>query len=290
MKKITILFLLTFSINIVAHAQQSTEVYLFDLTKTESGFELTNPVNASDNEGYDNQPSFTKDGKALLFASTRNEQTDILWYDIQSGNKSWLSTTLGGEYSPVLTPDGTHISAVRLDPDGLQLLYQYSIKDKTPQVLIPDLKIGYYAWISEATIVAFVLGEPATLQKINVATGKSELLQNNPGRSIHRIPGTQDFSFVDKTDPDTWIIMRSKLNDSQSVEQITSTLPGAEDMAWIDDRFIVMGNESNLYIYDLQNKNSNKWELLADLSNYNLNTITRLAYHNGKLAVVVNGK
>ena len=69
MKKITILFLLTFSINIVAHAQQSTEVYLFDLTKTESGFELTNPVNASDNEGYDNQPSFTKDGKALLFAS-----------------------------------------------------------------------------------------------------------------------------------------------------------------------------------------------------------------------------
>jgi hypothetical protein len=50
-----------------------------------------------------------------------------------------------------------------------------------------------------------------------------------------------------------------------------------------------MGKESKLFYFDTYNP-SNAWNLLADLSKYELKGITRLAYGLNKLAVVVNGK
>lgn len=289
MKTYIVLFLITFSISSAAIAQQSTEVYLFDLAEKESGFELLNPINVSDNEGYDNQPSFTEDGKSLLYASTRNEQTDILWYDIESGSKRWISDTPGGEYSPVLMSDGEHISAVRLDPDGLQLLYKYSIKDGSSEVLIPNLKIGYYSWFLTSRIVAFVLGEPATLQEIDLAHNEIVAVDENPGRSIHYIPATKSYSYVDKSDPDDWKIMKAVPNNSEWTEEITSTLPGSEDMVWLNIYTIVMGKDDKLYHFDTRSESTN-WKLFADLSEFGLSGITRLAKNGNKIAVVVNGK
>ena len=45
-------------------AQEATEIYLFDLTEQEGQISINNPINISNNEGYDNQPSFTEDGLA----------------------------------------------------------------------------------------------------------------------------------------------------------------------------------------------------------------------------------
>ena len=67
-----ILLLLVF----VVSAQPSTEVYLFDIFVNGETLELKNKRNISNNEGYDNQPSFYNDN-IVLFASTRNKQTDI---------------------------------------------------------------------------------------------------------------------------------------------------------------------------------------------------------------------
>ena len=39
-------------------AQPNTDVFLFDLNTENGTFELSNMKNISDNEGYDNQPSF----------------------------------------------------------------------------------------------------------------------------------------------------------------------------------------------------------------------------------------
>jgi hypothetical protein len=61
-------------------------------------------------------------------------------------------------------------------------------------------------------------------------------------------------------------------------------------MVWIGTNIIVMGSGSNLYFYDLRDGDSSEWKLLANLSEFNLDGISRLAYHNGKIAVVVNGK
>ena len=95
-----------------SYAQTSTEVYLFDIELMDGEYTLMNPRNVSDNDGYDNQPSFTADGKGLLFASTRGDQTDILWYDLSTATKRWLSDTEGSEYSPVLVTTPSFDSVV----------------------------------------------------------------------------------------------------------------------------------------------------------------------------------
>ncbi len=276
-------------ISVLASAQPSTEVYLFNIEKTESGFVLSSPINISNNEGYDNQPSFTKNGKAILFASTRNGQTDILKYDIESGSKTWLSDTPGGEYSPVHMSNGNFVSAVRLDPDGLQRLYKYPFNGGEPAVLVKDLIIGYYTFFQENTIIAFVLDEPQTLQEINLSNGDSKIMYNNPGRSIHYIPESNRYSFIDKSDPDEWKIMSAIPNNPESTKSITTTLPGVEDMAWFNGNTILIGKESTLYFFNTNEEDGN-WKLLADLSEFNLTGISRLAIKENYLAVVVEGK
>lgn len=288
MKKLFLLTILFFT-TIASVAQSSTEVYLFDLKETKNGFSISNPLNISNNDGYDNQPSFTDDGKTMLFSSTRNNQTDILWYHIQSGTKKWISETPGGEYSPVLMPDGKHISAVRLDPDGLQLLYKYSIADGSSEVLVPDLKIGYYTWFLNSRLIAFVLGEPATLQEIDLDSRKAQIMYTNPGRSIHYIPSTKKYSFVDKSDSVNWKIMEAVPGNSEWTSEITPTLTNSEDMVWLDVNTIVMGKKEHLYFFDRQQE-SKGWQVFADLSEYNLSDISRLAFKGGKLAIVVSGK
>jgi hypothetical protein len=284
------LFIALFSLlTISVSAQPSTEVYLFDFEKTATGYELINSLNVSNNVGYDNQPSFSKDGESLIFASTRNGQTDILWYDIASGSKKWITNTPGGEYSPVMMPDGKHISAVRLDPDGLQRLYKYSIESGDSEILISELEVGYYTWFFRTKIIAFVLGDPATIQEIDITNDKADLMYQYPGRSIHYIPGTKDYSFIDKSDSSSWKIMRAVPGNKEWTKEITITLAGSEDMVWLDMQTILMGMGNKLYYFDTRD-DSKEWKLFADLSQYDLTGITRLATYKNKLSVVVSGK
>ena len=98
MKSKFLLVLLTLFF-ITAFAQPATEVYLFELKAVDNLFTVSNPVNISNNRGYDNQPSFMKNGQDVLFTSTRNGQTDIVRYNINKNRKTWLTDTKGSEYS-----------------------------------------------------------------------------------------------------------------------------------------------------------------------------------------------
>lgn len=278
-------------ITLPVSAQSSTEVYLFDLTQNrDKTITLSKPVNISDNEGYDNQPSFSKNGHYLYFSSTRNGQTDILRYEVDSAVKTWLTNTPGGEYSPLESPDGKYITAVRLDPDGLQRLYQYPANGGAPAELVEDLVIGYYTWYFQNQIISFVLGDPPVLCITKLDNQETQIIMQNPGRSIHVIPGTLTFSYIDKSDPDHWFIKKAQPGSPEEPQTITETLKGSEDMAWLNSSVMLMGKGSKLYAFDLNG--SDNWELVTDLSLYGLDNITRLAVHGrtGKIAVVVSGK
>ena len=140
-------------------AQIETEVYLFDMELNNGKPVLSNPKNISNNPGYDNQPSFWDDD-SVLFASTRENQTDILQFNVNEGSmSSWLTyTTAGSEYSPLRIPGKNAVSAIRLDVDGLQRLYEYDVETSESEAL-SDLKIGYHVWFDNQILVATVLVE-----------------------------------------------------------------------------------------------------------------------------------
>ena len=101
--------------------------------------EIGKPINISNSPGYDNQPSFTPDGAAVLFTSVRGERkpdpansaatgSDIYRYDIAPARLSQVTNTPEAEYSPTVTPDGRHISVIRVEADGTQRLWRFATR------------------------------------------------------------------------------------------------------------------------------------------------------------------
>jgi len=260
--------------------QPSTEVYLFDLSKEG----LKNPVNISNNEGYDNQPSFWPDSQSVLYARSVDGQTEIARYFVDSKETKIITSTLqGSEYSPTPMPGTSSISSVRLDTTGLQLLYRYNLLGES-EVLVEDLKIGYHAWISNEEIVTFVLGEPATMQIINVKTGEAKTVGESIGRSLHKVPSRDLYSYVDKSS-EPWSIRLMNLATDQSAK-VSDVLAGAEDYCWTANEKILMGSGSVIY----QMNEIEGWLPFADLKEkFEIEgNISRLsASPDGKLLAVV---
>ncbi len=271
---------------VFALGQPNTEVYLFDIS-VQDEISISNPRNVSNNPGYDNQPSFTQNGKFLLFSSTRNDQTDILRYDLGSDAKTWLSDTPGGEYSPTQTPDEDFVSSIMLEPDGRQLLWKFPLDPGEGEILVPYLKIGYHTWLNESRLFAFVLGQTMTLQDIDLKTQRAEIIRENIGRSLHKVPGEEKISFVDKNS-DTWSVFTYEPSTS-TFDSLIATPEGSEDMTWLKKGGIIIGDDSRILFWD--GKEDSGWKEVADLSDYGMSGISRLTVNRNQslLAVVVNG-
>ena len=265
-------------------AQPNTEIYLFDLNKDEEGnYDLISPFNISNNEGYDNQPSFWPDGKSILYARTVDGQTEIARYFIGTNKTNVITQTLqGSEYSPTPTPNG-RISSIRLDTTGLQRLYSYDLRGNA-EVIVEDIVIGYHLWLDDNSLVAFVLGEPNTLQYIDLKSKKMKQIATDIGRSLHKVPKSKWYSFVDKSE-DQWTIKAVNEKNGKK-EDVTRVRDGAEDYCWTPASEILMGQGSVLWLWSARSG----WKEIADLSNFGLNEITRLAISpdGTQLAVVVN--
>ncbi len=266
-------------------SQPSTEVYLLDIDLAEDTPAVTNPKNISTNVGYDNQPSFSASGEYLYYTSLQaDNQTDIIQYNLQSGEKVRISESDGSEYSPTEMPDGKGVSTIILKRDGEQLLWRYDLASGKREVLVPELVIGYHCWYDATTIFSFVLGEQSTLQRSNLTTGENVILDQQIGRSLHRIPKTSAISYISKK-AEAWDIIKYDPATGQS-EKIAPTLEGSEDLCWTPDGAIIMGKGSRLYVL----KPGKDWQLIVDFSKFGLAGITRLAMSpaGDKLAVVVN--
>ena len=268
-------------------AQTGTEVYLFDLNISKKSVSISNPVNISNNAGYDNQPSFLQDGKAVLFAYTVSGQTEIAKYDILEKKLTVLTQTPGSEYSPLQTPDIDYFSAILLEKDGTQLLNRYALSECKPTILIPDVVVGYHTWESPQSLFAFVLGSPNTLQYIRLERGLDlKQIAVNPGRSLHYHSATRKLYFVDKSEAQP--VIKTYATQSEKFETIVPVLDSSEDFVVLGEKTLFMGKGSELFLFEGLNKQP-KWEIIADLSAFGLSGISRLAISPDQkyLAVVV---
>lgn len=272
--------------------QNATDIYLFDLVKTEDNYVLKNPVNISNNKGFDNHPSFTEDGRSILFSSVRKGQMDIAQYKIFDNYRTWLTDTEANEFSPQSYPKKKkYFTAVRLEDDGSQLLYKYSYKGKDPEILIPNLKVGYYLWLNSRSLVSFVIGDVETLQVSDFKNKIKYPIQKNIGRSLQKIPYSMDigsdlFSFISKDheEPEIYAI-NPKTSD---IKYIADPLPDSEDLTWTKEGVILMGNNDK--IYKLKPGEDKEWTPIIIESNLPIKNITRLQVSpNGlKIAIVVD--
>lgn len=274
-----------------AQAPPDTEIYLAPLKITNGAIEIGAATNITNNPGYDNQPFFTPDGRAVLFTSVRGggTQTDIYRYELPikhseglpAGRASQVTNTPESEYSPTITPAGA-LSVIRVELDGnnTQRLWQFTADGRDPRVVLENVKpVGYHAWAADHTLALFVLGQPATLQVADTRTGTARTIASDIGRSILRIPGgTGEISFVqrERTGDVTRLLIK-KLNASTgAVADLTVALPGGNDadLAWTPDGTLLMARAGALHAWK---PGQSGWNEIVSFERLSLAGVSRLA-------------
>ena len=274
-------------------APPATEVFLATFAIKDGKATLGAPINISNGPGYDNQPSFTPDGRSILFTSVRDDRkpdpansaatgSDIYRYDIASRRISQVTSTPESEYSPTPTPDGKHISVIRVEADGTQRLWRFAADGSNPELVLTDVKpVGYHAWGDPETLALFVLGRPATLQVASVSTGKADIIAKDIGRSISRVP-RGGISYVQREARDgqtSLAVMQLDPKTRQTTALVrVMTGPRDPDLAWTPDGILLMAHEGKLYAW---RREARDFAVAADLQALGLKDVTRLAVSPG---------
>ena len=264
-----------------------TDIFVVDMRLSGGRVEFGRPANVTDKPAHDNQPSFTPDGRAILFSSQREGgQTDVYRYDLASAETARLTSTPESEYSPTVTPDGKFFSVVRVEADGTQRLWKFPLAGAAPPSLVmAGVKpVGYHLWLDARTLALFVLGaggRPHTLQVAVLGKRPGEVVElstmaTNIGRSFQHLPGrAAGFTFVHKLSPDDWVIKTVDLKTHRT-SQLARTLPASEDYARLPDGSLLMARDSKLFRLDPAR--SQDWQEVADFAAARASCrITRLA-------------
>ena len=272
----------------MALAQAGSEIFLFDVRVKNGQMILTNPVNATNHPGYDNQPSFDPNQPVVYYSSFNDEgRADIKSFNYETEKTNFITMTNEREYSPTVTPDGRYLSCIIQRDNDAQDLGKYPREGGEAITLIDNLIVGYHAWIDSDNLLLFVLGEPATLRWYNLATKTDKVLAENIGRSLHKIPGENAMSFVLKKGDGEWVISRLDVA-TQVITPIVNSLPGREDMTWTRNGSIIMSDGEKIFM--LNTKKEKSWREIKVEASQAFQGITRLALGAGgkKMAIVVS--
>jgi hypothetical protein len=172
-----------------------------------------------------------------------------------------------------------------VEDDGTQRLWKYDFKEETYSIIAKNLKpVGYHAWLNETNFISFILGDPPGLYRYDTQENRQELIHKGIGRSLHKIPGRTEGSFVDRSGDVP--SLRSYDGHFNQTTEICQLLPGSQDLAWIDGDHIVMANEEGLFI---KNTNTSEdWYLLDDLKSVSGKKPSRIAIDpKGKFLAIV---
>ena len=262
----------------------STDIYLLDIIVKKNKIKISNPVKVTDNPGYDNQPYFTEDGKYLYYtAITDDKQADIYRLDLITLKTQQVTNTAESEYSPTPILGSTAITTVRVDMDSTQRLYElFPFSRKPPEILFPSVKdIGYHCWLNENFVAMFRLEETFNLHLANKVNKRIVKVKTNIGRCFQRVPGTNNLSFVSKSDSLNWTIKQYNLR-SKTITDIAPVYNQNEDFVWIGPNLLLMGDKGTFYCYNIEKmkwvKGKNFSSVLGNFYRIQVNSdLTRMA-------------
>ena len=286
MKNLLLLIFLLASCHLIAQVP-TTNIYLFDYLPDDNGKVVLNKpriLSASNLDGYNNQPRWFNDEELYTTRQRAgNDQTDLVIYNIQNETETLFTKTRQSEYSATPTPDGKHLSCIRVEDDGVQVLWQYPL-DRShggKRILNHIQDIGYHFWVNDSEVVLFIVGSPLKFVLANTSNTDTYEISTKIGRCFGQLDNGQ-ILFVYKYTEDIWHLKSFDPSTKRS-KFIAETPKGSQDFAIIEGGSIIMGQGSKLLRSDAP---YTSWVEIGDVRSYDINNISRLAYHRGKLAVI----
>ena len=272
-------------------AQTGSEIYLFDLKMKGGQVFLSGGINITNHKGYDNQPYFHP-SQSLIYYSSFNDsnRSDIKYYNYQTKETSNLTLTNDREYSPTVTPDENFISCIIQRDNGAQDLGKYPLSGGEPEILINTLKIGYHAWAAKDKLLLFVLEDSNanSLHYYDLSAKSDKIIAKNIGRSLHKIPGQDAMSFVQKITDSTSVITRFD-PATGATSPLAFTLKRIDQLTWLQNNIMLMSNGKALFS-SVAGAGAVWKPVIVEGDASMLKGVTRLATNstNTKLAVVVS--
>jgi len=240
----------------------------------------------SDKNSYNNQPNLTNNGVYFTHEVITNgqSQTDIAYYDLTTKQITNITNSPVSEYSPTIMPNKNNLSAIVVEADGKQKLWQYPLKSEDAPSRIFDWiePVGYHAWGVQNDLVMFILGKPHTLQYTSVEAAKGQVIASNIGRTLIYNSSTATFLFsYTKNDQH---ILASFNPQNKQVEDLLRLPAQVQDFILKDDATIAYAIKNRVYQRNIDGSNEvSQW---LDLSAYCETNITRMSFNNEKLAFV----
>ena len=267
----------------IAHSAMPKSEILLAKPNTEYGLQVSR---ITEGNSYNNQPLLTDNG--IYFTQEVNElgqsQTDLAFYSFDDQQTYNLTNSPVSEYSATLTPKGDALSAIVVEADGKQKLWQYPLNTELPPSRIFEWiePVGYHAWGIDNDLVMFILGEPHTLQYTKVAAAKGQVVAQNIGRTLMFNASLAAFTFTYTKNAENWLA--SYAPNSQMVTDLFRLADGVQDYTFKNDNTVIYALNNRIYQRSLSApENVSQW---LDLTPYCSAQITRLSYNNEQLAFV----
>lgn len=249
---------------------KTTEIWLIDLNQSDGKVSAKNESRVTNNDYYDNQPCFSKDGSMIWYASMPDTtQSDLYSYNLKLKETKQVTNTPESEYQPFPIPFyRDKLSIVRVDVDGAQRFYQIEMDGSEPATLLPNEdSVAYYCWMNDTTLGMYMLnGVGGALHQYDLIPQQSILIMPNGGfgRCLAKIPGSDNLSYVMFNSDKKVYLM--KFDFVAQTRTIIAEMPeGVEDYAWTPDEKILIGNKGKLYYFDTQSESAT-WTEIADFS------------------------
>lgn len=257
-----------------------TDVWLFNFSIANGKYSFTNGINVSNHPGYDNQPSFSENGSYMLWTAQRDSnETDIFRYEVEKHATTRITQTAFSEYSPTYMPGNKYVSAVVVEKDSVQRLWQFNKVSGEGKVLYPKIfGIGYHCWFDEHALFLFQITEPATLVLADASSGMTKTIASNVGRcmQVYRSPKRKLLLYtVADTSGYYWIEALDGSGNKVADFTPIKGLKGSQDFVVDYNGNIFMAQDAKLYQWKIGIDED--WEFVDDFSLHGLTHITRMA-------------
>ncbi len=284
-KLIKYLFLL---LPVALISQDATNIYHLTISKVGGSYRLKDPMflTAFNKAGYNNQPSFWGD-KEIYFTTDYygQDQKEIAKFNLYDKTLTRITYTPESEYSPQRIPGKDEFSVVRVEEDGDTQTFSFYPADGigyAKRFLNNTSNLGYYTWMDDESIAAFLVEEPNhNLAISHVQSERRKIILDKVGRCL-KVDKQDRLLFVHKQTPDQWWIKAYNQKTNKS-EIIVETLKGSEDFELLNDGSILMGMNAKLYMLK---KGAKEWQELQDLSSIGVTKISRIVCRKNELVLV----
>ena len=250
--------------------QNPVNLWVVDLAWAGGKLTVGTPVKLTNDVGSNSQPSFTPDGRAVVFSALRDTgsaaRSDIYRIELASRAETRVTSTPENENSPTVNERGEYV-AVRWVPATL-------FKEFGPWVYAPDGTptrgvlpapdtTGYYTPLDDGN---YALTRPKsktfTLGLFDARSGAiADVDSGIPALPAQRIPGERALSYVRIDSLDSRHTIRRIDLATRKTADIGPTLVGRTAHAWVPGRNTILMAKGNALYARAANESS--WRVVA---------------------------